>query len=95
MTLFKAMIPEAGVVALFAGVHLVRWRREWGEPKLLFAEAEGADLLEDERVKALVEECRWWLEEGRFLAGNASRKQAGVERTLAALAPFKEAEADG
>jgi len=42
-------------------------------------------------VKALVEECRWWLETGRFLAGNASAKQAGVERTQVALAPFEEA----
>jgi len=43
------------------------------------------------KVKALVEECRWWLETGRFLAGNAPAKQAGVERTQAALAPFEEA----
>jgi len=56
--LFKAMVPEAGVVAQFAGVHLVRWRREWGEPKLLFVEAEPADLLKEERVKALVEAAR-------------------------------------
>ena len=42
-------------------------------------------------VKALAEACRWWLEKGRFLAGNAPAKMAGVERTEAALAPFEEA----
>jgi len=44
----------------------------------------------EEMVKALAKECHWWLEEGRFLAGNAARKQAGVERTQAALAAFEE-----
>jgi len=42
-------------------------------------------------VKALVEVCHWWLETGRFLAGNSPRKAAGVLRTDAALAPFTEA----
>ena len=88
--LYKAIQPDDGAMAIFAAVHLLRWEREWGEPKLLFVEAEPADLLKEARVKALVEECRWWLGKGRFLAGNALAKQAGVERTEAALAPFEE-----
>jgi len=56
--LYKAIEPDDGAMAIFAAVHLVRWRREWGEPKLLFVEAEPADLLKEERVKALVEAAR-------------------------------------
>ena len=52
--LYKAIEPDDGAMAIFAAVHLLRWEREWGEPKLLFVEAEPADLLKDERVKALL-----------------------------------------
>jgi len=56
--LYKALEPEDGVAAQFGAVHLVRWRPEWDAPKLLFVEAERADLLEDARIKALVEAAR-------------------------------------
>jgi len=88
MTLFKAMIPEVGVVALFAGVHLVRWRREWGEPKLLFAEAEGADLLEDERVKALVEAHLRLLDICTFATPSIIYKFLGDDAAVAAGLPL-------
>ena len=58
MTVYKAIEPDDGAMAIFAAVHLLRWEREWGEPKLLFVEAEPADLLKEERVKALVAAAR-------------------------------------
>jgi len=90
--LYKAIQPDDGAMAIFAAVHLLRWEREWGEPKLLFVEAEPADLLKDERVKVLVEACH-----RAPLATIAHRMdiEGGggdcVRRILDALAPFKEA----
>jgi len=89
--LYKAIEPDDGAMAIFAAVHLLRWRREWGEPKLLFVEAEPADLLKDERVKALVGACH--CAPLATLAHTMDIEGGGgdcVRRILDVLAPFKE-----
>jgi len=42
MAHYKALEPAGaeGIPVQFAAVHVVRWRREWGEPTLLFVEDE-------------------------------------------------------
>ena len=88
--LYKAIQPDDGAMAIFAAVHLLRWEREWGEPKLLFVEAEPADLLKDERVKALVNAlapfAMYW-----DMPDACELRDEDYEHAFAALAPFMEA----
>jgi len=51
--LYKKFSVSDGVFAQYAGVHVVRWRWEWGEPSALFVEDES----QQELVSTCIELC--------------------------------------
>lgn len=104
MKMYKALEPDDGVIAQFAAVHLVRWEREWGEPKLLFVEAEPADLLKEEHVKAVIDalmQLRSILQDNPAVRIQSNSLVADLEFDMiarkadAALAAFREDKNDG
>lgn len=56
--LYYALDPVEGTEAQFAAVHLIRWRSEWGEPKVLFREVDRETQILLEAASDLLAACK-------------------------------------
>lgn len=56
--LYRAYVPaeSEGVPVQYAGVYVTRWQREWGEPTILFCEAEEEDQVLFDSIPKLMKE---------------------------------------